>query len=219
MKSESELRAEIVAVGRLLWERGLVGATEGNISCRVGNLGLLCTPSGVSKGHLHPDELVLIDLHGHPLRRGLPSSEIRLHLRFFQDRPDVQAVVHAHPPVATAFALAHRAIPSGLLPEAVVILGDIALCEFGMPGTDELPNSLTGNIATHDTFLLSNHGAVTTGHSVMDAFWRMETLERVAVVYAHAEQLGGAKPLPDDAVARLNQLRVTMKSSVAPIGG
>ncbi len=204
----------MVEVGSLLWQRGLVGATEGNISCRLGNHALLCTPSGVSKGHMRPDDLVIIDFEGHPLRRGKPSSEIRLHLRFYAERPDCQAVIHAHPPVATAFALAHREIPNGLLPEAVVILGEVALCPFGMPGTDELPASLGEAIQDHDSFLLSNHGAATVGVDLMDAYWRMETLERVAVVYAQALTLGGANGLGASAIKELQELRQKMKQSL-----
>lgn len=215
MKSEAELRAEIVEVGRLLWQRGLVGATEGNISCRLGNHGILCTPSGVSKGHLKADDMVLIDLEGHPMRtRAQPSSEIRLHLRFFKVREDCQAVIHAHPPAATGFALAHKPIPNGLLPEAVVVLGPIALCPFGMPGTEALPDSVEPFVHDHDTFLLANHGAAVLGDSLMDAFWRMETLERVAIVVAHAEALGGVRPLPHESLPALNSLRMTLKTRV-----
>ena len=215
MKSEAELRAEIVEVGRLLWQRGLVGATEGNISCRLGNHGLLCTPGGVSKGHLKPDDIVLIDLEGHPMRtRANPSSEIRLHLRFYKRRPDCEAVIHAHPPAATGFALAHKPIPNGLLPEAVVVLGPIAMCAFGMPGTEALPDSVEPFVMDHDTFLLANHGAATLGDSLMDAYWRMETLERVATIVAHAELLGGARALPHDALPSLNALRTSLKSRV-----
>lgn len=213
VKSETELRVEMAEVGSLLWQRGLVGATEGNVSCRLGNHAILCTPSGKSKGHLKPDDMVVIDLDGTPLRRGTPSSEIRLHLRFYRRRPECQAVVHAHPPVATSFALAHREVPDNLLPEAVVILGPVALCPFGMPGTDALPDSIEDFIADHDSFLLSNHGAVTIGGDLMDAYWRMETLERVALVYLHAESLGGARPLPEPAILPLQRLRGALRAA------
>ncbi len=202
----------MVEVGRRLWQRGLVGATEGNISCRLGNHGLLCTPSGYSKGHLKPEDLVVIDLDGQPLRRGAkPSSEIRLHLRCYRKREDCNAVVHAHPPVATAFALAHKSIPDGLVPEAVVVLGSVALCPFGMPGTEDLPDSIDPFLPEHDTLLLSNHGAATLGGDLLDALWRMETLERVAVVALHAESLGGARSLPDSAIKSLRAVRGALK--------
>lgn len=208
MKSEAELRLEMVEVGQRLWQRGLVGAAEGNVSCRLGNHGLLCTPSGYSKGHLKPEDLVVIDLDGQPLRRGTkPSSEIRLHLRCYRFREDCNAVVHAHPPVATAFALAHKTIPDGLLPEAVVVLGSVALCPFGMPGTEDLPDSIEPFLQNHDTLLLSNHGAAALGGDLLDALWRMETLERVAVVALHAESLGGAHPLSAAAIRDLQAMR------------
>lgn len=203
-------------MGRRLWQRGLVGATEGNLSCRLGSQGFLCTPSGLSKGHLQPDDLVVIDSEGQALRRGrMPSSEIKLHLHLYAHRPDVQAVVHAHPLTATAFALAHRPIPAGLLPEGEVILGPVALCEFGMPGTHDLPATLDPFIADHDTFLLSNHGAVAVGQSLADAFWRMETLERVAIVYRDALLLGGAKALPAEALPHLHALREQLRHPLA----
>lgn len=212
MSGEIELRNQLVEMGRRLWQRNLVGATEGNLSCRLGNLGFLCTPSGLSKGHLKADDLVVIDAAGQPLRRGqAPSSEIRLHLHAYASRPDVAAVVHAHPLTATAFALAHRPIPGGLLPEGEVVLGPIALCPFGMPGTDALPATLDPYLADHDTFLLANHGAVTFGLSIEDAYHRMETLERVATIYRDALALGRPVPLPDSAMEPLRNLREELK--------
>lgn len=202
----------MVEIGRLLWHRGLVGATEGNISCRLDDQHFLCTPSGLSKGHLTVDDLVVIDRQGAPVRGGLqPSSEIKVHMNAYVHRPDVEAVVHAHPLTATAFALAHRPIPRGLVPEGEVIVGPIALCPFGMPGTHDLPATMTAFLPTHDTFLLSNHGAVALGLSLYDAYWRMETLERVAQVYRDALLLGGAQPLPESALGPLHQLRESMK--------
>lgn len=149
----------------------------------------------------------MTDLSGKPFGPGQPSSELRLHLRFYRERLDCGAVVHAHPPCATAFALAHRPIPDGLLPEAVVVLGSIKLCPFGMPGTEELPESLGESLKGHDCYLLANHGAVTVGHDLEEALFRMETLERVAVVYSQALCLGGPVHLPDEVVASLTQLR------------
>lgn len=202
----------MVEIGRLLWLRGLVGATEGNISCRLDDQRFLCTPSGKSKGHLTVDELVVIDAQGAPVRGELqPSSEIKVHLNAYAHRPDVRAVVHAHPLTATAFALAHRPIPGGLVPEGEVIIGPIALCPFGMPGTHDLPATMNAFLPTHDTFLLSNHGAVALGGSLDDAYWRMETLERVAQVYRDALLLGGAQPLPESALGPLHHLRESMK--------
>lgn len=204
--NERELRDQMVAAGRLLWERDLVGATEGNLSCRLGDH-VLCTPSGLSKGHLTSEQLVVIDHAGNPLDGGLaPSSEIRLHLRLYREQPETQAVVHAHPLTATAFAACGETVPVEFLPEAVYFLGPVALVPFGMPGTDELPDQLTPFCDGHRTFLLANHGAATVGSTLLDAAHRMETLERVAQIVFRARQIGQLQPLPADALARLRQM-------------
>lgn len=200
-------------VGRRLWERGLIGASEGNLSARIDDRRLICTPSGVSKGHLRPEDLVLIDYDGIPLAASAPnlarsarsgggknpSSEIKLHLRAFARRPDCGAVVHAHPPTATGFSLAGRSIPDDVLPEAAVVLGPVALIPFAMPGTDEVPDAMEPFLAEHKTFLLSHHGAATLGRDLWNAFERMETLERIARIVLTAELLGRVEPLPNSA--------------------
>lgn len=140
--SELQLRAQMCEVGRRLWQRDLVGGCEGNLTVRLSSRQILCTPSGVSKGHLKPNELVIIDNHGNPIAGGQPSSEIKLHLRILAKRKDCNAVIHAHPPVATAFALAGEDIPDNLLPESAYVLGSVATVPFGMPGTDDLPDKL-----------------------------------------------------------------------------
>lgn len=207
MITERELREQMVAAGRRLWERDLVGATEGNLSCRLGEH-VLCTPSGLSKGHLAPEDLVVIDHAGRSLNETdlKPSSEIRLHLRLYREIPEAQAVVHAHPLTATAFATCGEAVPVEMLPEAVVVLGTVALVPFAMPGTDELPDALTPFCRGHRTFLLANHGAATIGRTLMDAVYRMETLERVAQIVFRARQIGIPSPLPEDALIRLRQM-------------
>jgi L-fuculose-phosphate aldolase len=204
MGGELELRAAMCEVGRRLWQRGLIGAAEGNLSCRLSSRQLLCTPSGVSKGHLRPADLVVIDLQGRPVGDSpAPSSEIKLHLRCYHKRPDCQAVVHAHPPVATAFTLAGEDIPDNVLPESGYVLGSVATVPFGYPGTDEVPERLEPYLEDHKTFLLSHHGAVVLGKDLHDAYNRMETLERVAVVLMNAQIMGGARPMPEVAFDRL----------------
>lgn len=205
MVSERELREELCEVGRLLWERDLVGAAEGNLSVRFGQNSILCTPNGLCKGRLKPDDMVIIDHAGRPIRRGNPSSEIRLHLKAYSVRPDCAAFIHAHPPTATGFALANQNIPYDVLPEAVAVLGPIALVPFAMPGTEDLPNAAAESMQSHNTLLLANHGAATMGSSLMDAFFRMETLERVAKVVLIARQVGEPKALPAAAVAQLRE--------------
>lgn len=189
--SGTDLRKEMVSAGRLLWERNLVGATEGNLSCRFGGH-VLCTPSGLRKGHLDKDDLVVIDHAGHTMEatRHRPSSEIKLHLRLYKLCPEVQAVVHAHPLTATAFATCGLTVPTEHLPEAVVVLGPVALVPFGMPGTEALPDALEPFARSHKTFLLANHGAVAVGRTLTEAVHRMETLERVAQIMMACRQLG-----------------------------
>jgi L-fuculose-phosphate aldolase len=206
--NELQLRALVCEVGRRLWQKDLVGGAEGNISVRLSSRQILCTPSGVSKGHLRPNELVVIDNHGVPAGEGKPSSEIKLHLRILARRKDCQAVIHAHPPVATAFALAGEDIPDNLLPESAYVLGSVATVPYCAPGTEEVPNAIDPLLDDHKAFLLANHGAVVMGRDLMDALYRMETLERVAKLILNAKLLGGPKELPDRAFQEL--LRVAI---------
>jgi L-fuculose-phosphate aldolase len=190
-------------IGRRLWQRGLVGAAEGNISCRLSPQRILCTPQGASKGHMRPDELVIIDTKGNAVDGKVPSSEIKLHVRMYQKRPDCQAVVHAHPTVATGFALAGEDIPDDLLPESGYVLGSVAMVPFAYPGTDEVPDSIESLLADHKTFLLMNHGAVTMGKDLVDAYHRMETLERIARVILAARLIGNPQPMPENAFKKI----------------
>lgn len=190
-------------VGRRLWQRGLIGATEGNLSARISPQRILCTPTGFSKGHLKPADLVVIDNHGNVVEGEGPSTEIRMHLRIYQRRPDCEAVVHAHPPVATGFALAGEEIPDDLLPESATVLGSVASVPFCMPGTDEVPEALDPLLDDHKTFLLGHHGATVMGKDLMDAYHRMETLERVARIVLTARTLGEARPMPAKAFDRM----------------
>ncbi len=201
--TEPELRDAICETGRRLWQHGLVGGAEGNISVRLDAGRLLCTPTGLSKGHLRPTDCVVIDLGGSALCDGQPSSEIKLHLAAYKARPDCVAVVHAHPAMATAFALAGIEVPDDLLPEAAYVLGPVATVPFGMPGTDDLPRAAAPLLQGHKTFLLANHGALALGTSLDDAFNRMDVLERVCQVVANARSIGTPKPLPGPAFAAI----------------
>ena len=202
--TELQLRAAICEVGRRLWQKGLVGGAEGNISARLSARQLLCTPSGATKGHLKPDDILVVDMRGELVRgEGKPSSEIGLHCAIYGAREDCQAVVHAHPPMATAMGLAGEDIPDNLLPEAAVVLGSVATLPFCMPGTPEVAETIEPYLADHKTFLLSHHGAVVMGKDAYDAFNRMDTLERVAQVIANANVLGTARAMPDAAFDQL----------------
>jgi len=196
---ESRAREAICAWGRRLWDRGLVGASEGNLSVRLTDGRILCTPGGRNKGRLFADDAVILSPDGRPEGSLRPSSEYRIHLRAFARRPDAHAVVHAHPPYATGFATAGKNLPVEALPEAALVLGRVALVPFGMPGADELAEVLAPWLDQHNTFLLANHGAATLGRCLDDAGERMETLERVAQIAFVARHLGGVMPLPPEA--------------------
>ena len=189
-------------IGRRMWQRGFVYGNAGNLSARISETQILCTPSGVSKGHLKPDDLVVIENNGNALE-GRPSSEIKMHVRIYARRPDCMAVVHAHPTVATGFSVAGESIPDNVLPEAMVVLGSVANVPFCMPGTDEVPNAIEPFLENHKTFLLANHGAVALGKDLMDAYQRMETLEGVAQIILHARTLGAMHAIPSEAFEQL----------------
>ncbi|MBL8059933.1 MAG: class II aldolase/adducin family protein [Chthonomonas sp.] len=202
---EAIARSEICRIGHLLWGRGHIGAAEGNVSWRLDTTTLLCTPAGRNKGELTPAEIVLIDRQGRSLGEGRPSSEVQLHLECYDGRPDCLAVVHAHPPYATAFALAGEPIPENLLPEAAVFLGRIAMVPFAMPGTTAMRDAIRPYLTKHKTFLLQNHGAVTLGKTLEDAFARMDTLERVAAAIYRANKIGEPLSLPASAMTELRE--------------
>ena len=201
---ESVLRRDLVEVCRRLHERNLIGAGEGNVSCRAGRDRLLVTPSGASKGHLRPADLLSVGLDGARVRgRGKPSTELRMHLAAYAARPDAGAVVHAHPITAVAFTVAGLEPPNDLLPEAVVVLGKVAVAPFATPGTDEVPRSLAPLWADHDVLLLERHGALALGAGLFEALDRIETLERVCQVALAARLLGRCEPLDPGAVAKV----------------
>jgi L-fuculose-phosphate aldolase len=202
--AEAALRRELVAVCRRLHQRDLIGAGEGNVSARLAGGLVLVTPSGVSKADLRPADLLVVDGQGRLRRgRGRPSSELRMHLAVYGARPDVRAVVHAHPLAAVALTVAGLPPPNDVLPEASVVLGPVAVAPFSTPGTDEVPAALAPLLPGHDVVLLERHGALALGRSLGEAFGRLETLERVARVAVMARLLGRCEPLPAGAVARV----------------
>jgi L-fuculose-phosphate aldolase len=202
--AQRKAAAEIVEVCRRLHARDLIGAAEGNVSVRLAPGRFLVTASGTNKGHLTPADLVVVDAEGD--RRsgaGRPSTEIRMHLAAFAARPDVGAIVHAHPITAVALTVAGLPPPNDLVPEAAVTLGEVGVARFATPGTDEVPASLAPLLPRHDVMLLERHGAIALGRTLAEAFDRMETLERVARIALVARLLGRCEPLPEDAVARV----------------
>jgi len=203
-----QARQELVEYGRRLWLRGFVAANDGNLSVRLDGERVLTTPTGVSKGFMAPDDLLVTDLGGARVEgRGRPSSELPMHLEIYRGRPDVRAVVHAHPPVATAFAVAGIPLDQCLLPEMVVSLGAIPIAPYGTPSTEEIPASIRPFVPRCDAVLLANHGAVTWADSLPGAFHRMETLEHTATITHHALALGHPRSLPAAEVEKLQRLR------------
>jgi len=215
--TETRLRRDLVEVCRRLHDRRLIGAGEGNVSCRLGRDRLLVTPSGVGKGFLRPADLIVVDLSGKRIRgRGRPSTELLMHLAAYAARPDAGAVVHAHPLTAIAFTVAGVAPPNDLLPEAVLVLGRIAVAPFATPGTDELPRSLSPFWKGHDVILLERHGALALGRDLQQAFDRMETLERVCEVAARARALGRCEPLSAEAVRKVVEAGRALAAVTSP---
>ena len=206
-----EIKQEICEVGHRLYARGFVAANDGNISVKVSENEFYCTPTGVSKGSLTPDMIIKIDAEGTRLEGALkPSSEIKMHLRVYRERPDVNAVVHAHPPVATAFTVAGIPLDRYILPEAVLTIGDVPTCAYGTPSTMEIPDSLMPYIQEHDAFMLKNHGALTVGNTLTRAMFTMEEVEFNANIMKIAMDLGRIEEIPADQMVKLMELRVKM---------
>ena len=211
---ERELRRQICNVGRRMYGQGLVVACEGNLSARLDPERILVTPTGVCKGHLAPQDLLVIDPSGAvTYGTGRPSSEISMHLLFYSLRPDVHAVCHAHPPTATGFAAAGRAMEEAVLPEVIMDLGNIPLAPYGTPGTGELLKGLEPLIPKHQAILLENHGVVTCGQDLTTAYHRMETVEQFARILVTAESLGGPRLLSRAEVQKLIAARSASRVS------
>ena len=194
--SETQLRADIVEVGRRLYARGYTASNDGNISVRLDEGRLLMTPTSVCKGFMTPDMMCVTDLEGRKLSgdRG-PSSEIAMHLEVYRQRSDAQAVVHAHPPTATGFAVAGIPLTRAVLAEVVTTLGSIPIAEYATPSTMELPEAVRKYVKAHDGMLLANHGALTLGKDLFSAYYKMETVEHFARISLVARTLGGERLL------------------------
>ena len=211
-QSPFEIKKEICDIGKRIYDHGFVAANDGNISVKVGPNEFYCTPTGVSKGFMTPDMIIKIDANGNKLDGKLnPSSEIKMHMRVYQERPDANAVVHAHPPVATAFTVAGVELDQYILPEAILTIGNVPTCDYGMPSTMEIPESLMPYIQKHDAFLLKNHGALTVGNTLTKALFVMEEGEFNAVICKHARELGNVEEIPCEQLEKLMELRKKMQ--------
>lgn len=207
LASEQELRRALVRAGRALYRQGMMAGPSGNLSARLDAERLLISPSGQAKGRLRPADMLIIDLEGRLLQgAGRPSSETAMHLAIYRSLPGVRAVVHAHPPKATALAAAHRPIPVDTLPEALFALGAIPLVGYHPATTPALGEAVAAALADGDGALLLNHGAVTVGRSVEAAAGKMEILEALADTAVTTHLLGGVVPLPAPEVERLRAI-------------
>jgi len=205
---EFQTKRAIVEVGRRLWQRGYVAANDGNVSARLPGDRIIVTPTGRSKGFLDVQDLVVVDLEGrHLAGRLAPTSELPMHLFVYRARSDVGAVVHAHPPKATGFAVAGRPLAECVLPEVVLTLGQIPLTEYATPSTGEVPQSIADYVGRYNAVLLRNHGVLTMGRDVEEAYFRMETVEHFAAITLAATALGGPSPLSQEDVRKLLEVR------------
>src|SRR5688572_30657288 len=205
---EEQVRADIVEAGRRMYSRGYVASNDGNISARLDDKRLMTTPKSVSKGFMTPDMMVVVDYDGNKVSGDRDaSSELPMHLEIYRNRPDVNGVVHAHPPIATGFAVAGIPLTRAVLAEVITTLGSIPIAEYGTPATAELPEAVRKYIKAHDGMLLANHAAVTYGPSVMAAYCKMETIEHFAKISLVARLLGREHLISREEVERLQGLR------------
>jgi L-fuculose-phosphate aldolase len=210
MSSEPQLRADIVEVGRRMYARGYTASNDGNISVRLGADRLLMTPKSVCKGFMTPEMMCVTDLEGRKLQGDRdPSSEMLMHLEVYRQRPDAQAVVHAHPPIATGFAVAGIPLDRAVLAEVLTTLGSIPIAEYATPSTKELPAAVRKYVRAHDGMLLANHGALTLAGDLYGAYYKMETIEHFAKISLVARLLGRENLIAREEVDRLQGLRGT----------
>jgi len=212
MDNETALRELICEIGSRVWQRGMASANSGNISARLDADTVLITPTLVSKGFMRPEQLLATNLDGEVLRgEGFPTSETPMHLRLYRERSDIGGVVHAHPPLATSFAVAGKALDLHLIPEAVIFLGEVPLVPFQPPGSPELAEAIVPYLEEYDAVLMENHGVICWGSDVEQAYHRLETVEFCAQVTLTAQFLGGARELPREPLENLLKVRKMMK--------
>ncbi len=210
-------RDDIIEIGRRLYAKNYVAANDGNISIKVNSDEILITPSGVSKGYMKAEELLLVNLKGEVLSGEMkPSSEMKMHLEVYRKRDDIKAAVHAHPQKATAFAAARIVFDRIILPELVFTLGKVSLADYGTPTTSQVPQAVARCINDSDAVLLANHGALTVGFDVYAAYYKMETLEHFAAIYLNTLQLGGGVALDNKEIDTLYKIRSELFGIATP---
>ena len=210
MVNEFEIKKQICEIGKRIYDKGMVAANDGNISVKLNDNEFLCTPTGVSKGFMTPEYICKVDKDGKVLQANgnfKPSSEIKMHMRVYKERPDVGAVVHAHPLYATGFAIAGIPLTQPIMPEAVISLGCVPIAEYGTPSTEEIPNAVAKYLHSFDAVLLENHGALSYADNLLNAYHKMESVEFYARLLYISKQIGGPKELSESQVQRLYEIR------------
>lgn len=210
MLSERVIKEEICAIGKRIYDREMVASNDGNISVKLNEHEFLCTPTGVSKGFMTPEFICKVNEKGEILEANSgfkPSSEIKMHMRVYQKRPDVRSVVHAHPMYATAYAIAGKALTQPIMPEAVISLGYVPLAKYGRPSTEEIPDAIEAYLSHFDAVLLENHGALSYADSLLAAYHKMEAVEFYAKLLYLSTQVGGPQEFSPKQVEELYEIR------------
>lgn len=207
-----QLKKDICDIGKHIWQKGFCAGNEGNHSVRIGRDRFLCTPTGISKGFLSPDDIIVVDSEGNqaePNAKGRkPTSEMKVHLAIYKARPDINAVIHSHPPHATAFAIAGVPLPEGVHPEAEVFLGKVKTAQYATPSTYDLPNSLTPLIDEHtNTLLMGNHGSVSFDVDLIGAYYKLEILDAYCRILLLTKQVGRINVLNPQQMAELLEVK------------
>lgn len=210
MVNEYAIKKEICEIGKRIYNRGMVASNDGNISVKLNDHEFLCTPTGVSKGFMTPEYICKVNEKGEVIEANpgfKPSSEIKMHMRVYQKRPDVKSVVHAHPMYATAYAIAGKALTQPIMPEAVIALGCVPLAKYGRPSTEEIPDAVEEYLPYFDAVLLENHGALSYSDSLLAAYHKMEAVEFYAKLLYLSTQIGGPKEFTPEQVEDLYEIR------------
>lgn len=206
--NEAQIRRDICKVGQKLYDKGFVAANDGNISVKINENEIIVTPTGVSKGDMTPESLVKMNLDGTVISsKSRPSSEVKMHIQVYKINPNIKSVVHAHPPLATAFAVARIPLDRPILAEAVVNLGVVPVADYALPGTEDVPNSITPYVKDYNAVLLANHGLLTWGDDITQAFFRMESVEHYCKIMYYLNQIGSPQEFNCGQISELIDIR------------
>ncbi len=206
-ESEYQIRKDICVIGNRMYAKEFVAANDGNISVRLGEDMLIVTPTGISKGNMKPEQLVKMNLDGKVYGKNMPSSEAKMHIEVYKQNPALRAVCHAHPPIATAFAVAGIPLDKPILAEAVVLLGPVPVAKYATPGTEEVPNSIKEYVNNHNAVLLANHGLLTWGKTLEQAWFRMESTEHYGKILLFVKQIGPAHEFNNQQLRDLKRIK------------